>query len=83
MVSVRPNVGCSTRLTLDVVLKGMGDEFLRKYVSIVEGEKDPRNLLMAFSIARVVLIEWEAKSYIEVSETWLWTGPCLKPGNVQ
>ncbi|KIO20015.1 hypothetical protein M407DRAFT_11103 [Tulasnella calospora MUT 4182] len=47
------------------VLKGMGDEFLRKYVSIVEGEKDPRNLLMAFSIDRVVLIEWEVKSYIE------------------
>ncbi|KAG8974923.1 hypothetical protein FRC05_006600 [Tulasnella sp. 425] len=47
------------------VLKGMGDEFLRKYVSIVEGEKDPRNLLMAFSIDRVVLIEWEVKSFIE------------------
>ncbi|KAG9001211.1 hypothetical protein FRB90_011657 [Tulasnella sp. 427] len=47
------------------LLKGLGDEFPRKYVSLVEGEKDPRNLLLAFSIDRVVLIEWEVKSYIE------------------
>ncbi|KAG9047697.1 hypothetical protein FS837_001661, partial [Tulasnella sp. UAMH 9824] len=47
------------------VLKGMGDEFLRKYVSLVDGEKDPRNLLLLFSIDRVILIEWEVKSYIE------------------
>ncbi|KAG8999782.1 hypothetical protein FRB90_011960 [Tulasnella sp. 427] len=53
------------RLMSEVVLKGLEDEFLRKYVSLVEGEKDPRNLLLAFSIDRVVLIEWEVKSYIE------------------
>lgn len=45
----------------------MGNEFITGYVSLAEGEKDPRNLLVAFAIARVLLIEFDVKHYIEVS----------------
>ena len=48
------------------VLKEMGKEFLSGYISLVENEKDPRNLLLAFSITRVILIEFDISSSIEV-----------------
>ena len=47
-------------------LKNMGDEFLRGYIGLAEGEKDPRNLLLAFAIDRVLLIEFNVSNYIEV-----------------
>ncbi|EMD39279.1 hypothetical protein CERSUDRAFT_82017 [Gelatoporia subvermispora B] len=46
-------------------LKGLGKEFLSRYVALVEGEKDPRNLLLAFAIDRVLLIEFDASSHVE------------------
>jgi DNA repair/transcription protein MET18/MMS19 len=30
------------------------------------GEKDPRNLMMVFSILKVVMMEWEITNHIEV-----------------
>ena len=48
-------------------MKGLGDEFIRGYINLVEGEKDPRNLLLAFAIDRVLLIEFEVEKHIEVS----------------
>lgn len=47
----------------------MGKEFLTGYLSIADGEKDPRNLLLAFSIGRVVLIEFDISSLVEVSSS--------------
>ncbi len=47
-------------------LKNMGDEFIRGYVGLAEGEKDPRNLLLAFAIDRVLLIEFDTTKFIEV-----------------
>lgn len=44
----------------------MGDEFIRGYVNLAEGEKDPRNLMLAFAINRVLLIEFEVEKFIEV-----------------
>ena len=44
----------------------MHHEFLSGYVTLVEGEKDPRNLMTAFAIARVILIEFDIVDYIEV-----------------
>ncbi|PPQ72316.1 hypothetical protein CVT26_007273, partial [Gymnopilus dilepis] len=41
------------------VLKSMGKTFLDGYVGLAEGEKDPRNLIVAFAIARVILIEFD------------------------
>ncbi|KII87506.1 hypothetical protein PLICRDRAFT_55462 [Plicaturopsis crispa FD-325 SS-3] len=46
-------------------LKGMGKSFVSKYVGIAEGEKDPRNLLLAFAIARVILIEFDISDNVE------------------
>ena len=45
----------------------MGKEFVAGYHSIADGEKDPRNLLLAFSIGRVVLIEFDISTHISVS----------------
>ena len=45
----------------------MGKEFLTGYLNIADGEKDPRNLLLAFSIGRVLLIEFDISSHVEVS----------------
>ncbi|PCH36357.1 ARM repeat-containing protein [Wolfiporia cocos MD-104 SS10] len=46
-------------------LKGMGREFLSGYISLAEGEKDPRNLLLAFAIDRVILLEFDVSAHIE------------------
>ena len=47
-------------------LKSMGKEFLVGYLKIADGEKDPRNLLLAFSIGRVLLIEFDISSHVQV-----------------
>ena len=44
----------------------MGKDFLDGYILLAEGEKDPRNLLLAFAIARVLLIEFEIAAHVEV-----------------
>ncbi|KAL4256995.1 MMS19 nucleotide excision repair protein [Pleurotus pulmonarius] len=46
-------------------LQGMGAEFISGYISLADGEKDPRNLLVAFAIARVLLIEFDISHYVE------------------
>ena len=56
-----------TPTELPVALKGLGDEFVRGYMSLAEGEKDPRNLLLAFAIDKVLLIEFDSVKFIEVS----------------
>jgi DNA repair/transcription protein MET18/MMS19 len=48
------------------VLKTMGKNFLDGYVSLADGEKDPRNLVVAFAIARVILIEFDISAHVEV-----------------
>ncbi len=44
----------------------MGKEFLNGYIVLADGEKDPRNLMVAFAIARVILIEFDFLDYLEV-----------------
>ncbi|KAL4245852.1 MMS19 nucleotide excision repair protein [Abortiporus biennis] len=46
-------------------LKGLGKDFLTGYIALAEGEKDPRNLLLAFAIARVLLIEFDVTDHVE------------------
>ncbi|RDB23653.1 MMS19 nucleotide excision repair [Hypsizygus marmoreus] len=46
-------------------LKALGKTFIAGYLSLAEGEKDPRNLLLAFAIARVILIEFDISDHIE------------------
>ncbi|PLW12852.1 hypothetical protein PCASD_19948 [Puccinia coronata f. sp. avenae] len=40
-------------------LKSMESDFLAGYCTLVEGEKDPRNLVVAFKLAKVILTEFE------------------------
>ena len=46
----------------------MGDEFIKGYIALAEGEKDPRNLLLAFSIDRVICLELDITSHVEVRD---------------
>jgi len=46
----------------------MGKQFLDGYIALSEGEKDPRNLMVAFAIARVIVIEFDITLHIEVRE---------------
>lgn len=48
-------------------LKRLGKEFIDGYCALAEGEKDPRNLMLSFSIVRVVLIEFEIADNVDVS----------------
>ncbi|KAI0251711.1 ARM repeat-containing protein [Lactifluus subvellereus] len=47
------------------VLKSMGDRFLSGYIALADGEKDPRNLMLAFAIARVLAIEFDISTKFE------------------
>jgi hypothetical protein len=48
-------------------MKALGDEFVSGYIKLAEGEKDPRNLMLAFGIGRVVLIEFDPYKHLDVS----------------
>lgn len=47
-------------------LKEMGDESIVGVIDLVSGEKDPRNLMIIFSILKVVMIEWDISRHAEV-----------------
>lgn len=47
-------------------LKRLGREFISGYCEMVEGEKDPRNLMLSFSIVRVMLLEFEIADNVDV-----------------
>ena len=44
----------------------LGNESLLGIVELVSGEKDPRNLMIIFSILRVVMVEWDVVGHAEV-----------------
>ena len=48
----------------------MGDESLVGIVEVMTGEKDPRNLMLVFSILKVVMIEWDISNHVEVIFTF-------------
>lgn len=47
-------------------MRDMGDISLLGVVDIMTGEKDPRNLMIVFSILKVVMVEWDISNHIEV-----------------
>ena len=49
------------------VFKSMGSDFLNSFTKMVDGEKDPRNLMLLFSLEKVILLEFDVKEHIEVS----------------
>ncbi|GAA5990089.1 hypothetical protein JCM10908_005818 [Rhodotorula pacifica] len=46
-------------------LQRLGSDFISGYCSLVEGEKDPRNLMISFSLVKVVLLEFDTAKNIE------------------
>lgn len=57
-------------------LKEMGSTFLSGYINLAVGEKDPRNLILAFAIARIVLVEFDTSAHTEVSLIIMPYVPC-------
>ncbi|KAK7890024.1 hypothetical protein LTR67_008489 [Exophiala xenobiotica] len=47
-------------------VRDMGDESLVGIVDLVAGEKDPRNLMLIFSMLRVLMVEWDITKHIEI-----------------
>lgn len=44
----------------------MGDKSLLGYVQVVGGEKDPRNLMLIFSMLRVFMVEWDISQHVDL-----------------
>jgi len=44
----------------------LGEESLLSLVDLVNGEKDPRNLMINFSILHAVISEWDISKHVEV-----------------
>lgn len=65
--SLAQGVGAYGSNPATTALKKMGDDFVASYIKVAEGEKDPRNLMMGFSIMRVILIEFDPYLHLEVS----------------
>ncbi|KAJ6129581.1 hypothetical protein N7512_002361 [Penicillium capsulatum] len=47
-------------------LREMGEISLVGVVDIMTGEKDPRNLMVVFSILKVVMVEWDIENHVEL-----------------
>lgn len=45
----------------------MGDESLVGIVDLVSGERDPRNLMLIFSILKVLMVEWDISNHVQVA----------------
>ncbi|BGP33480.1 hypothetical protein JCM10296v2_005284 [Rhodotorula toruloides] len=46
-------------------LKRLGNDFIGGYCALVEGEKDPRNLMISFSVIKVILLEFDLVRHVE------------------
>lgn len=49
-----------------LALKELGEEFIVGVTDLVSGEKDPRNLMIIFSVLKAVMIEWDISKHAEV-----------------
>ena len=58
-------------------LKDMGAESLVGITDLVSGEKDPRNLMIIFSVLKVVMVEWDIVGHAEVFTTVFKLGASL------
>ncbi|KAK2739908.1 hypothetical protein FQN55_009082 [Onygenales sp. PD_40] len=46
-------------------LQDMGDESLVGIVDLVSGERDPRNLMLIFSVLKVLMVEWDIVNHVQ------------------
>jgi DNA repair/transcription protein MET18/MMS19 len=44
----------------------MGQDFVIGFIQAMDGEKDPRNLLLAFSLVKLIIHEFDISQRVEV-----------------
>lgn len=44
----------------------MGDESLVGIIELIDGERDPRNLVIVFVVLKIVMTEWDISNHIRV-----------------
>ena len=51
------------------------DDFMPRFIAYFDGEKDPRNLMIIFSILNVPMVEWDVSANAQVGSTIdsIWT----------
>ncbi|KDN47119.1 hypothetical protein RSAG8_03896, partial [Rhizoctonia solani AG-8 WAC10335] len=54
-----------TLLAKHLATLSLSPSFLPGYIKLAEGEKDPRNLLLAFNIARIIILEFDITNHID------------------
>ena len=47
-------------------LKQIESEFISGFIKTMDGEKDPRNLLLAFSLVKLIIGEFDISQHVEV-----------------
>ena len=52
---------------INLALKALAEPFVVGLTDLVAGEKDPRNLMIVFSVLKVVMVEWDISRHVEVS----------------
>lgn len=56
----------SLKLLLDLRLADY--DFVAGFITLIDGEKDPRNLLQVFSLVKVVISNFDISLHVEVSD---------------
>lgn len=49
-----------------LVLKQAEQDFVIGFIQAMDGEKDPRNLLLAFSLVKLIIQEFDISKRVEV-----------------
>lgn len=57
------------QLRLLVDLRLADYDFVAGFITLIDGEKDPRNLLQVFSLVKVVISNFDISLHVEVSST--------------
>lgn len=53
-------------LSNDVALKAINNEFVYGFTQAMDGEKDPRNLMCAFKLIKIITDEFDIATHVEV-----------------
>lgn len=57
-------------------LKSLEDEAIVGITDLVSGEKDPRSLMIIFSVLHVIMVEWDIANQAEASKLCTVDLPC-------
>lgn len=57
-----------TATILHVDLRLADYDFVAGFITLIDGEKDPRNLLQVFSLVKVVINNFDISLHVEVSD---------------